>query len=128
MSPAAEPVGRWRRHPAQMVRDLFDIEPDAWQVEALEAFPHAPRLAFQACTGPGKTAVLAWLGWNFLLTRPHPMIGGASISGGNLKSNLWPELARLHGQNKFLQTQFEFTATAIYSREHPHTWRMEARS
>jgi phage terminase large subunit len=127
-SQIAERLALYREHPSVMVREMFGVEPDAWQEEVLEAFPHSPRIAMQACTGPGKTAVLAWLGWNFLLTRPHPMIGAASISGGNLKSNLWPELARLHGQNKFLQTQFEFTATAIYSREHPHTWRMEARS
>jgi phage terminase large subunit len=128
MSPAAEHIARWRRHPAQMVRDLFDIEPDAWQVEALEAFPHAPRLAFKACKGPGKTAVLAWLGWNFLLTRPHPMIGATSISGANLRSNLWTELARWRNNSPLLQHLFEMTKSAIFAKEHPETWKMEART
>ena len=34
----------------------------------------------KACKGPGKTAVLAWLAWNFLLTRAHPKIAVTSIT------------------------------------------------
>ena len=62
---------QWRAHPVVMVREEFGVEPDAWQFEALEAFPHNNRLAMKACKGPGKTAVLAWLILNFLGTRPH---------------------------------------------------------
>jgi phage terminase large subunit len=29
----------------------------------------------KACKGPGKTAVLAWTMWNYLVTRPHPKVG-----------------------------------------------------
>src|SRR5271166_6446341 len=57
----------WKRKPHAMVEDLFGVKPDPWQREALEAFPHAPRMAMKACAGPGKTALLAWIGWNFLL-------------------------------------------------------------
>jgi phage terminase large subunit len=128
MSPAAEHIARWRKHPVQMVRDLFDIEPDAWQVEALESFPQSPRLCFKACKGPGKTAVLAWIGWNFLLTRPHPMIGATSISGANLRSNFWTEMARWRNVSPLLQHLFEMTKSAIFAKEHPETWKMEART
>ena len=48
----------------------------------------------KSCAGPGKTALLAWLGWNFLLTRPHPMVGATSVNAANLRANLWTELAR----------------------------------
>ena len=44
----------WREHPAQMVREMFGVEPDKWQEEALEAFPHNQRMAMKACKGPGK--------------------------------------------------------------------------
>src|SRR5205814_1739641 len=71
----------WRQKPQAFVRELFGVTPDAWQDEALEAFPHSPRLAMKACKGPGKTAVLAWIAWNFLVTRLHPMIGATSSSG-----------------------------------------------
>ena len=111
-----------------MVRELFGTEPDVWQVDALEAFPASPRLALKACKGPGKTAVLAWLGWNFLLTRPHPMCGCTSITGANLKANLWTELARWLGKSPLLQTTFEMTKTEIFAKDHPKTWKMEART
>ena len=119
---------RWRAHPAQMVRELFGVTPDPWQDEALEAFPTAPRLAMLACTGPGKTATLAWLGWNYLLTRPHPIIGATSISGDNLKTNLWTEFARWRAKAPLLERLFEQTKTTIFSREHPATWKLEART
>lgn len=81
-----------------------------------------------AAAGPGKTAVLAWLGWNFMLTRPHPKIGVTSVSGGNLKSALWSELAYWRGKSKLLQSQFEQTSKEIHHREFRETWKMEARS
>lgn len=128
MTPAAETLARWREHPATMVRELFKVEPDAWQLDALEAFPHSPRLAMKACAGPGKTAVLSWIGWNFMLTRPHPIAGATSINGANLKANLWTELARWRSKCELLQAAFEQTSTKIFSREHPDTWKMEART
>lgn len=125
---AADNLRRWREKPTTMVRELFEVEPDAWQAEALDAFPSARRMAMKACTGPGKTAVLAWLGWNFLLTRPHPKIGATSTTGGNLKSNLWPELNRWYQKAALLRQLFEITKTMIYSREFPETWSLEART
>ncbi len=125
---AASTIKRWRERPDHMVRELFKVEPDIWQAKALMAFPHSPRLAMPAAAGPGKTAVLAWIGWNFILTRPHPKIGVTSVSGGNLKSALWSEFAFWRGKSKLLQSQFEQTSKEIYHREHRETWKMEARS
>lgn len=75
-----------------------------------------------------NTAVLAWLGWNFLLTRPHPIIGATSITGGNLSSNLWTELARCREACDILKSMFEMTNTVISARDHPKTWKLEART
>lgn len=75
-----------------------------------------------------NTATLAWLGWNFLLTRPNPMIGATSISGDNLKSALWTELARWHQKSDLLKKLFTQTKTEIFANEAPRTWRMEART
>lgn len=111
-----------------MVRELFGAQPDAWQEDALEAFPHCPRLAMQSCAGPGKTALLAWIGWNFLLTRPHPMIGCTSVTGDNLKANLWAELGRWYNKSPLLKATFDVTKQYIAAKDHPNTWRMEARS
>lgn len=129
MSPISQDgIRKWREHPVTMVRDLFNVEPDAWQRDTLEAFPHSPRIAMKACKGPGKTACLAWIGWNFLLTRPHPMIGATSISGANLKANLWAELARWRARSQILINEFEQTKTEIFHRQFPQTWKIEART
>lgn len=118
----------WKRHPSKMVRDLFGVVPDAWQEDALESFGTTPRLAMQACTGPGKTALLAWLGWNFLLTRRHPVVGCVSINADNLRANLWTELSRWYGQAPLLRQMFVVQKTEILSRAFPATWKLEARA
>jgi len=111
-----------------MVRDLFHVEPDAWQDDVLQAFPHSPRLAMKACKGPGKTTVLAWLAWNFLLTRPHPKIAATSISGDNLSDGLWTETAKWRDRSPLLKQAFTWTRTRIFSNEAPETWWMSART
>ncbi len=125
---ASDKLRQWREHPVSFVQEVFGVKPDAWQAKALEAFPHCPRLAMKACAGPGKTALLAWCGWNFLLTRPHPVIGATSISGDNLKSGLWTELSRWYGKSDLLQEKFEVTGSKIFMREHPETWKLESRT
>ncbi len=108
--------------PHAMVEELFGVKPDLWQLKVLEAFPHTPRIAMVSCTGPGKTAVLAWLTWNFLLTRPHAVIGCASVNKPNLMKNLWPELSRWYAKSELLQKIFDVQAEQITNREHPKTW------
>ena len=86
----------WKRDPLRFVRDELRVEPDAWQMDALNAFgdPSAQRISLQACAGPGKTAVLAWMGLNFLSCHgaigEHPKGAAVSITADNLKDNLWP--------------------------------------
>jgi phage terminase large subunit len=111
-----------------MVRDLFGVTPDPWQEDVLEAFPREPKIAMQASKGPGKTCVLAWLAWNFLLTRPNPKIAATSISGANLADGLWTEMALWQGKSELLKSMFVWTKTRIFSREKPETWWMSARS
>ncbi len=121
-------IRRWREHPSQMVQDLFEVRPDPWQEEVLEAFPHQQRVAMKACAGPGKTSVLSWLGWNFLLTRPHPICGATSISGANLKMGLKTEFARWHAKSAILQQLFEQTTAEIFAKDHHKTWKLEFRT
>lgn len=121
-------IKRWREDPRVMVREVFGVTPDRWQDDVLEAFPKNQRLAMKACKGPGKTAVLAWLAWNFLLTRQQPKVFATAISGDNLSDNLWSEMAKWQQKSKLLQKMFTWTKTMITSREFPETWFMAARS
>lgn len=111
-----------------MVRELFGVETEPWQEEALEQFRHQERMALIANKGPGKSTVLAWCAWNFLLTRPAPKVVATSISGDNLRDGLWSEMAKWRAKSELLTTLFEWTTTRIFNREKPDTWWMAART
>jgi len=128
MNAAVERLRIWRQDPRVFVREVFGVTPDAWQDKVLEAFPHNQRLAMKACKGPGKTAVIAMLAWNFLLTRPHANIAAVSITGDNLRDGLWKEMAKWQAKSPLLMQAFEWQKERIVSRECPATWWMSARS
>jgi hypothetical protein len=128
MNASAEKIKLWREKPQAFVRDVFKVTPDAWQDEVLEAFPHQRRMAMKACKGPGKTTVEAWLAWNFLATRVNPKAAATSISGDNLRDNLWSEMAKWQAKSPLLQDQFEWTKTRIFLKARPETWWMSART
>lgn len=129
MRPAAAKLAAWRRDPVLFVRENFQIEPDAWQAQdVLMPFATDNRIAMTACKGPGKTAVLAWLIWNFIATRPHANVACTSISADNLQDGLWKELAKWQARSPFLLECFEWQKTRIVSKESPATWWASARS
>lgn len=128
MSMEAGVLAAWRKSPSKMVRDLFGVEPEPWQEEALEAFPNHQRLCFKASKGVGKTCLEAWLIWNFLLTRPHPKIAATAISGANLSDNLWTELALWQNKSPLLASTFTWTKTRIFANAYPETWWCSART
>jgi phage terminase large subunit len=125
---AADHIRRWREQPDVFVREVFGVEPDPWQIDVLQAFPHNQRQAMKACKGPGKTALLAWVAWNFLLTRPHPKIAATSITAVNLADNLWTEMSKWQQKSPLLLAAFEWQKTRIICKDHPETWWMSARS
>lgn len=133
---ASERIRTWRHDPVAFVRDNFAVEPDLWQIDALSAIggPANPRrrLCMKACTGPGKSAVLAWIGWHrlacFAGKGEHPKGAAVSITGDNLKDNLWPELSKWQQRSKFLTSAFMWTKEKIYANDHPETWFLSARS
>jgi len=120
-------IRRWREDPVAFVRECLGAEPDGWQLEVLHAFPTNQRIALKACKGPGKSTVLAWLIWNFLLTRPHPKVVATSITGDNLRDGLWTELAKWQGRSPILRELFDWTTTRVQAHDHPETWFASAR-
>lgn len=128
MSKASDRIRLWRERPDIFVRECFNVTPDGWQDEALLAFPHNPRMALKASKGVGKSALLAWLAWNYLLTRPHPKIAATSISSDTLSDTLWAEMSHWQSKSPLLKAAFTWTKTRIFANEHPETWWMSARS
>lgn len=134
MTPA-EKIKLWREQPLRFVVDELHIEPDKWQARAIEKFPSQDpterRLSLQACAGPGKTLVLGCCGLNFLACYgeqgEHPKGVATSITGDNLKTNLWPEFSKLMQRSEFLKRAYRWTKERIYAVDHPETWFIEAR-
>lgn len=136
MSAASERIAQWRREPVRFAVDVFGVEPDPWQVEAMGAlggdYDPARRLCMKACTGPGKSATLAWMGWHRLLCfaapGEHPKGAALSITADNLKDNLWAELAKWQARSPLLKAAFTWTKEKIYANDHPETWFLSART
>lgn len=133
MNEAEATIARWRRDPVKFVRDCFKAEPDAWQHDILVAAgrPGRKRIAMKACAGPGKTAVLAWLGWHRLVCfakgNEHPKGAAVSITSENLSSNLWAEMARWRNESPFLMEAFVWQRERIFAKDHPETWFLSAK-
>lgn len=133
---AVDRIRAWRADPVLFVRDNFGVEPDEWQRDALAYVGGDPkpnrRLCLKACTGPGKSAVLAWIGWHrlacFAAPGEHPKGAALSITADNLKDNLWAELAKWRARSAFLEAAFTWTKERIYANDHPETWFLSARS
>jgi hypothetical protein len=136
LTPAQETLKKWREDPRIFVREVFKVIPDKWQDRVLEKFPSQKpdeqRISMQACAGPGKTAVHAWCGWNFLLCYgrkgEHPKGASVSVTNDNLKDNLWPEFAKWQNRSELLRSMFTWTKTRIFAKHHPETWFLSARS
>lgn len=123
---AIEAIRRWREKPSTFVRECFGVEPDPWQIEFLDC-PDA-QIALTACKGPGKTAALAWKGWNRLVTRVDCRGLALSITEDNLRDNLWTELAKWQQKSPLLIDQFQWTASKIFYKARPELWWLSARS
>jgi len=131
---ASRRIREWRQDPLRFVREVFGAEPDAWQADVLTLCgrPGRKRVAMKACAGPGKTAVLAWAGWHrlacFAAPMEHPKGLAVSITGDNLRRNLWAEMARWRNASDFLQRAFEWTSSRIFAKDHSETWFLTATS
>lgn len=85
-------------------------------------------LGLIACKGPGKSCGEAWVVWWFLACFFDAEVVCTSITGDNLKANLWKELGLWYRLSPMLQKGFDFGAEKITQRERPETWWCFARS
>lgn len=120
----------WRKDIVRFCREVLQAEPDAWQLDVLLAFqnPATRRLAMKACKNPGKTAVLSWCAWWFLVVYPEPNVICTSVTGDNLSDGLWKEMAKWQGKSPLLMSTFTWTATKIFNNDYPATWFAAARN
>jgi phage terminase large subunit len=131
---AANNVRRWRERPEAFVFEQFGVTPDAWQLEALQAWadPAQQRIALACNAGPGKTAVESWCAWNFMScygdVGEHPKAAAVSITADNLRDNFWAEMSKWQQRSEYLSRAFTWQAERIFAKHHPQTWFLSARA
>jgi phage terminase large subunit len=137
---AEDRLTRWGRDPVAFVYDVFGpgyedlhgekFELDIWQEQFLRALVtwEPRRYALAACKGPGKSAAESWAGLWFLTTRYDAQVIATSITGDNLKTGLWKEIATWYGLSPMLQQACELTAEKLVVRGSEKTWWCYARS
>ena len=125
---SAYKLDEWRLNPVSFVREVFGAEPDPWQHDVLLSFAKDRRIGMKAAKGCGKSTILSWCAWNFLVTRPTPKIAATSITGDNLADGLWPEMAKWQAKSDFLKAEFQWTKTRIFLKSSPEQWWMSART
>jgi len=138
LAKAQAKIKRYRENPKLFAYEEFKIDLDHWQEEGLDALSsptYIPRrrIGFKACTGPGKSAELAIIGWwrlsCFGMKYEHPK--GAALSGEgreNLRDNLWAELSKWQQRSEYLKRAFTWNQERIYANDHPEDWFLSARS
>jgi phage terminase large subunit len=124
---AVEAYKRWRADPALWVRQVLKVEPDAWQCDALAAIARDPRVGLSACAGPGKSALLAWVGLWWLDCHYDAQGICTSVTRENLRDGLWKEISSWYGKAAQLQAAFELQGQRLVHRERPETWWLAAR-
>ena len=127
-SQSARIMRLWQLHPIVFLRDAFSFEPDIWQEEVIDFYKEYQRILMLCAKGPGKTALLAVLGWHFFLTNKLPKIGCLSETKDNLMSNLWPELLLWRGRSKLAMHSTEPGSTRIHLKGFEGTSFIQARS
>lgn len=124
----AHTILRWKRDPIAFVRECLKAEPDAWQREVLGNLVKNQRLAMKACKGPGKSCLMAWVVWWFMLTNKDAKVIATSITEDNLKDGLWSELKLWQNNSPLLLELFSWSALRITCKERPETWFASART
>jgi phage terminase large subunit len=137
MRPAAATLKRWRENPLTFFYEELRFDPDEpWQEEFIRKLPSQdPRekqIALKACTGPGKSAIVAgaalWFVGCWGGTEKQPCGAITSIDQANLKSGVWKEIAKWRDRSEYMKTAFELTSERLFAKAFPKTWYMEARN
>lgn len=118
----------WRHKPKIFFRDVMDVELDGWQEDCVDLYINNQRLALVASKGPGKTFLLAMLGWHFFITGNQPKIAALSVTKDHLMSNLWAELLKWRKKAKLLENSTNDGFSKITLKGHEGYSFIDARS
>lgn len=94
MSNEVDAILRWMVDPVAFVREVFHVEPDRWQAEAMKALVVEDRVSIRSGHGVGKSALMAWVVIWWMLTRFPCKIAATAPTSHQLQDVLWGEIAK----------------------------------
>lgn len=98
VSDEVQALVRWRKDPVLFVEQVFQVEPDEWQKQALYGIRDNDQVAVRSGHGVGKSALMAWITLWWMLTHYPCKIAATAPTSHQLQDVLWGEIARWWGQ------------------------------
>lgn len=116
--------------PERMVREVFEVEPDEWQIKTMRAYAGGERyISVRSCHGVGKTALLAWLTWHMLLTKYPQRTVATAPSRAQLEDALVAEVMIWYAKlPSVLQDMFETKKNRVELKSAPESSYFSART
>ncbi len=94
----ANKIRTWKADPVQFVREVWNPEIEAFQIEALQELAKSGRISIRSGHGVGKTTLLAWITiWHMTCFFPQKTPCTAP-SSPQLEDVLWPEIGKWLGK------------------------------
>lgn len=110
----AKRITHWRQFPVDFVKEMFGVEPDVWQAEALNALVTHDRIAVRSGHGVGKSAFLSWALLWFITTRYPAKVPCTAPSANQMFDVLWSEVRLwIRRMPEALQSQYEVISDRI---------------
>lgn len=129
-NPYVEFAERYRDDWPGLIREVFEVEPDAWQAEELTAVQRCERrISIRSGHGVGKSAFASWVCWCAILTEPTVKVVITAPSGPQLWDALFAEI-KLWGNKlpEALRECYDFKTDRIEHKGAPESIFISART
>ena len=121
----AAAIDFWKEHPVDAVKDWFQVTPTDYQGDILiDMFCGGKnRTAIKSAHGVGKTTLLAWAGWIWLITRQPSRVLATAPVQAQLRDVLWPEYSKWWARMPDgLKEQWRISGEHIRNVQNPGDW------
>lgn len=129
--PKADELARWllsfQNRSADFVRVMFDVEPDPWQIDALNALDSGSNVAIRSGHGVGKTTLMAWAVIQTVACFPYCKVPCTAPTQHQLSDLLWAEISHWLHRSK-LKGVLTWTATKLGMKGFEESWFAVARA
>lgn len=118
----------YRKEPWTFAREVFNFEPDYWQMDVLKDLVEHTHVTVRSGQGVGKTGLEAVVTLWFLTCFPFPKVIATAPTRQQLHDVLWAEISKWQSKSPLLKQLLKWTKTKIYMRKYEERWFATART